>query len=112
MTETLKLIQQVTSSILDKKNVSFSKATPHITRMANHQSPAKKKLVLPKAAIKGSAFQKPNIMIRKPSESIDEAEEDAEEDEEQDNKVLKNLDQIMANLTSQKEKCMTLSWRL
>ena len=77
MTATLKLIQQVTSSILDKKAVSISKATPHITRIA------KKKLVVPKSAIKGSAFLKPNILIRKPAEtSIDEADEDAEEEEE------------------------------
>jgi len=85
----------VTSSILDKKAVSISKATPHITRIA------KKKLVVPKSAIKGSAFLKPNILVRKPAEtSIDEADEDAEE-EEDDPKILKNLDQIMASLKDQ-----------
>jgi hypothetical protein len=105
MSATLKLIQQVTSSILDKKAVSISKATPHITRIA------KKKLIVPKSAIKGNAFLKPNILVRKPETRIDEADEDAEEEEE-DPKILKNLDEIMASLKDQKEKCMTISWRL
>lgn len=107
MSATLKLIQQVTSSILDKKAVSISKATPHITRIA-----AKKKLVVPKSAIKSNVFLKPNILVRKPETSIDEADEDAEEEDEEDPKILKNLDQIMASLKDQKEKCMTISWRL
>jgi hypothetical protein len=55
-------------------------------------------------------------MVKKPPEDkiIEEEgeDEDAEEGSEEGDQRLSNLDKILMNISQQKEKCMTLSWRL
>ncbi|TNV72910.1 hypothetical protein FGO68_gene9681 [Halteria grandinella] len=116
MQETLKLIQQVTSSILDKSAQPY-KSKAHVTRIPKPQesspnmSAKKGKLVIPRSAIQ----LPPKQQVAKPTQEKIEEEEDedaSEEDEPTEGNRLSNLDKILMNISQQKEKCMSLSWRL
>ena len=99
MQETLKLIQRVTSSILENKNGSFkAKAKPHITRLAyQQQQPVssstmkKKQLVIPRSAIKPAEN---NTMLSRIEEEPSNIDEDGGGDT-----IVSNLDKILLNLS-------------